>query len=181
MGNLFAKYRNARAYPPSLDSESDEDFRTKEPVVERKTRAEVLSEELRTAVKQKYDFSFAGMIFQAKVVDVYDGDTIRIAFHFRGKLTQWKGRMLGYDSPEMKPKMTVPDREQVKIAAVAARDALKSRIDGKIVRVGCGKFDKFGRIIISVIAIGLGEPQGTVNDWMIENNYGTPYSGGKNA
>jgi endonuclease YncB( thermonuclease family) len=178
MGNLLAKYRNARTYPPSLDSGSAEDFRTREPVVERKTRAEILSEELQSAVKQKYDFSFAGMMFQAKVVDVYDGDTIRIAFHFRGKLTQWKARMLGYDSPEMRPRMTVHDRDQVKNAAAAARDTLKGRIDGKIVSVGCGKFDKFGRILITVELPGL---HGTVNDWMVENNYGTPYIGDKNA
>ncbi len=58
--------------------------------------------ELRNSVRGK-NSNFAGKKFKCKVVNVYDGDTCTVVFRHRGKLEQHSVRMLGYDSPEMKP------------------------------------------------------------------------------
>ena len=42
--------------------------------------------------------------FRAKVVDVYDGDTVTIVIFNKCGFEKHKLRMYGYDSPEMKPK-----------------------------------------------------------------------------
>ena len=49
-------------------------------------------------------FTYAGLLTKAKVVDVYDGDTITIVFYHNGQPIKDSFRMLGYDSPEMKPR-----------------------------------------------------------------------------
>lgn len=133
---------------------------------------------LASVVRNKKDFSFDGQEFSAKVVDVYDGDTIRIVFNWRGEYVQWMARMVGYDSPEMRQPVAEPNRDRLKAAAVAARDALRAQILDKVVIVRCGKFEKYGRILVTVFApCGLGVTN--VNEWMLSRGYGRPYDGGK--
>ena len=49
--------------------------------------------------------------FRAKVVDVYDGDTITIVIFNKFSFEKHKLRMYGYDSPEMKPKLNKENRD----------------------------------------------------------------------
>lgn len=119
------------------------------------------------------DFSYDGHTCLAKVVDVYDGDTIRIAFIYNGIKIQYKSRMAGFDSPEMKPLLSKPNREIEKAAAIVARDALRGKILNQVVNVKCGKFDKYGRVLITVHLYGE-----NINQWMLANGYGVPYNGG---
>jgi endonuclease YncB( thermonuclease family) len=130
---------------------------------------------------QTADFSLEGQRFRAKVVSVYDGDTIRVKFRLGGKLYQMRARMAGYDSPEMKPLKTAPYRDEEKKAAVAARDALIDRIGGQMVHIHCGGFDKYGRLLITVYKpcgfLGLKDGF-NINEWMIVEKYGVPYDGG---
>lgn len=113
------------------------------------------------------DFSYAGLTFTAKVVDCYDGDTIRVVFFDRGARRQWKVRMLGYNSPEIKPPLSTPDRAAVVESAVRARDVLNEKIYGGIITLECHAFDKYGRILGRVIRHGE-----DVNEWMLANGYG---------
>lgn len=139
--------------------------------------------ELTAAVKGK-DSSFEGMRFRAKIVDVYDGDTIRCVFRWNGNLLQQKIRTIGYDSPEMKPLKSAPDRDAEKKAAHAARDALQQQIGGQTVFIRCGGFDKYGRLLATIFKPSgwLGREDGlNVNQWMIDNHYGVPYGGGTKA
>ena len=117
--------------------------------------------------------SLDGMIFDAKVVDVYDGDTITFTFMNKNEQVQYKGRMAHYDSPEMKPLKTTPDREKHVAAAYAARDALRGLILDKVVRVQAYKNEKYGRTLIDVFLGGV-----YINQWMVDNKYGVPYEGG---
>ena len=133
--------------------------------------------ELAAAVRTK-DFTLAGRHYTAKVVDIYDGDTIRVKFRLDGQLHQMVSRMDGYDSPEMKPSKASPHRDEEKKAAVAARDALRQLIGDKIVAIQCGGFDKYGRLLTTVFVRGGGGEMTNVNEWMVRNKYGVPYGGG---
>jgi endonuclease YncB( thermonuclease family) len=75
--------------------------------------------------------------------------------------------MSGYDSAELNS--TDPG---LKNAAHVAKDVLAEKINGKIVDVYCGKFDKYGRLLVVVYYGGQ-----NINDWMIEHGYGTVYDG----
>ena len=132
-------------------------------------------EERLSQVECGQDFSFAGQQFLAKIVDYYDGDTVRVAFEHGGRIVQYRARLAGYDSPEMKPPMGNPDRAAEKTAAVAARAALIGKVGGGLVHLECGEFDKYGRLLVTVRLHG-GE---VVNDWMVANGHGIPYDGGK--
>ena len=52
-----------------------------------------------------------GIKSKAKVVGVYDGDSITIVMKYNNKLDKFKIRMTGYDAPEMKPKKDSTDRD----------------------------------------------------------------------
>lgn len=123
------------------------------------------------------DFSLNGEEFTARVVDVYDGDTIRVVFFRHGELQQHKVRMEGYDSPEMKPRLNIEHRQEEIKAARAAKAALIGMIhkSTQLVKIKCGKSDKYGRLLGTIyLDNGI-----NVNAWMITHNYGKPYDGGK--
>jgi endonuclease YncB( thermonuclease family) len=136
--------------------------------------------ELEAGAKGK-DFTLEGRRFRAKVVEVYDGDTLRVKFRLHGKILQMKVRMAGYDSPEMKPLRSAPHREEEKKAAIAARDALFERIGDQMVYIHCGGFDKYGRLLATVRKpcgfLGLKDGF-DINKWMIAEKHGVPYDGG---
>ncbi len=113
-------------------------------------------------------FTLEGQEFDAKVVKIYDGDTIHVVFPFKGEVTRWKIRMEGYDSPEIKSK-----NPEEKIAANVAKEALINKIGNNRVKLVCGKFDKYGRLLGTIF---LGNDN--VNTWMISEGYGYPYDGG---
>lgn len=135
-------------------------------------------EKLAQAVCGK-DFTFAGQRFLAKIVDYYDGDTVRVAFSYGGQLIQYKARMAGYDSPEMKPLKSNPNREAEKAAAIAARAALIGKVGAALVYIECGEFDKYGRLLVTVHLRDGHDNGENVNAWMIAHGYGAPYDGGK--
>lgn len=150
-------------------------------------------------------FTFAGSVHTAKVVSCYDGDTFEAAMFIGDKLWKFDCRMNGYDSPEMKPLKTAPNRESEKAAALKAKTALLSFVcDGidlarsytnkeldeivkqnkKLIEIHCKQFDKYGRILVEIpISLPDTSPSPvttptTVNDWMVANKYGYAYTGG---
>tara|TARA_B100001248_G_scaffold249277_1_gene222348 strand:+ start:4011 stop:4451 length:441 start_codon:yes stop_codon:yes gene_type:complete len=123
---------------------------------------------LKTANNSIALFSLNNHKYKAKVVNVYDGDTIKVVILFHNKLTRFSLRMTGYDSPELRTK-----NQNEKAAAIKARDALSNKINNKIIDLHCGKFDKYGRLLGTVYLENL-----NINKWMIDNNYGYEYNGG---
>jgi endonuclease YncB( thermonuclease family) len=124
-------------------------------------------------------FNFNDKIIEAKVIKCYDGDTIHCAFFFDNKYQKFIVRMLGYDSPEMKPKKklyTEKERIAIKIKAVEARDRLSELIMDKTVILICKKFDKYGRIL-GDIKLFIDDDK-TINQIMIEEKHGYEYYGG---
>jgi len=121
-------------------------------------------------------FSFEGYKCKAKVVSVYDGDTFTACFKYRGKIIKYKFRTFGYDSPEMKPLKSKPNREEEKAKAIIARDKFKEiiKFDSKeLVELEMLGFDKYGRILVNVF-----KDHVNINEWMIINKYGYSYFGG---
>jgi endonuclease YncB( thermonuclease family) len=115
------------------------------------------------------NFSFNGIKKIAKVVDVYDGDSITVIFKFNGKYQKFKIRMDGYDTPELRSH-NVLEKEY----AVRAREALQKMVLDKLIKLECGKNDKYGRILGKVCTLdGI-----CVNDYMVQNKFGYSYTGG---
>lgn len=142
---------------------------------------------LRNATVGK-DFSYDGMVVNGRVVSVYDGDTLRIVFRYRGELQQHNCRMLGYDSPEMKPPSANKNRELEKDAALVAKATLEARTINQLIKVECHGFDKYGRILVVLytrrtgcLFFGCGHKGYNINQYMIENGFGVPYDGGTKA
>jgi len=128
-------------------------------------------------VKDTSFFSFDKHKCYAKVVDVYDGDTCTLLFLWKNNPIKIRCRMKGYDSPEMKPLLSVPNREIVKEKAHAAKDALMKYIDydnDSIVFAEFEKFDKYGRPLVTLF----NSNSVNVNEIMVMNNHGYKYDGG---
>ena len=118
-------------------------------------------------------FSLNGYSTQAKVVDVYDGDTCTIVFKWEGKYRKFKCRCYGYDSPEMKPRLNIENRDEIKENAVKAKERL-IELTTYIVRVECMDFDKYGRLLVKLYK----NNNSLINDIMINEGHGYVYHGG---
>ena len=110
-----------------------------------------------------------------KIVDVYDGDTVRGVFEHNGVYNKWTIRMYGYDSPEMRPSKKLENREEIKKKAKESRDFLKSLILDKTVGLECLDFDKYGRVLGNIY---IDELDDSINNHMIANGQGYAYFGG---
>jgi hypothetical protein len=82
------------------------------------------------------------------------------------------------------------DEESIKILSKFAKNLKETLrtlapIDGmgesirktsnELVIIECGDFDKYGRILVTIILRSTGE---NINQWMLDNNYGVVYNGG---
>lgn len=140
-------------------------------------------------------FSFEGQELKAKIVDVYDGDTCSIVIRLNNKLTKFKLRCYGYDSPEMKPPLNSKNREIQINKAIESRNYFISRTTNcpinlnehytktqlkdlllentKIVNIKSYGWDKYGRMLGEIYVNNV-----NINKEMITKNYGYPYDGG---
>jgi micrococcal nuclease len=106
---------------------------------------------------------------QAKCVSCYDGDTATFAMRlYEGSpIFKFSCRLLGYNSAEIRG--TSPE-ERTK--AAESKKALSDLILDKIVILNIKSMDKYGRPLITVTINGI-----NVNEWMIANGHGKPYTG----
>lgn len=96
------------------------------------------------------DFSFEGLECNVRVSSIYDGDTGRIVFMYKGDLIQYKFRLYGIDAPELKPRLDKENREIEKKNAIISRDYLKNMVMNKLLWCKFYKFDKYGRILVDL-------------------------------
>jgi micrococcal nuclease len=115
-------------------------------------------------------FSFEGEEIEAKVVSVYDGDTVKVVFPLSNKLYKWNCRLTGVDTPELRTRCKTEKKYGYEV-----RDYLRSKILNKVVKLKCGDFDKYGRLLTTIIC---DDDKCCVNDWLIENKYAFAYDGG---
>ena len=105
----------------------------------------------------------------AKITSVYDGDTFNALIMKHGRVLKFKFRTLGYDSAEMKPRLTMEGRNDHIYLAKLARDMFKqecgfddrapyviwnpfmcrNKVNGWV-WIQCYKNDKYGRPLVSV-------------------------------
>jgi micrococcal nuclease len=114
---------------------------------------------------------FVPPVTSGKVIKVYDGDTITIASKLPfidSPIYKFPVRLLGIDCPEIKG-----STETEKNLAKSARDALSTRINGKIVLLKNVSTEKYGRLLAEVYIDGE-----NMNQWMLDNNYAIKYDGG---
>lgn len=123
----------------------------------------------------------------AKVISVYDGDTITVSLIRNGCHVLQKVRLSGYDTPEMKPPLAQANRDNEIKMAKRAREDLISRIGadrdtgaGGYVWMVCDGREKYGRILGTIHRVTFwgGRETPSINEWMIKNSLATPYSGG---
>ena len=94
-------------------------------------------------------FSFEGRKCIGKVVDVYDGDTVKIVFPLSEKepdrLYKWNCRLINVDTPEIRTK-NLKEKEFGKLV----RNKLREKILEKLVYINCMDFDKYGRLLVEI-------------------------------
>lgn len=137
-------------------------------------------------------WSLQGRTLWARVVDMYDADTITLILPLQSGYFKFSGRVYGIDTSEMKSKITenkttankarnrmlqlcnVPNVSLEKIYSRKEVQALLSQ-DVYLVWVKCGDWDKYGRLLVQVYPSDI-EPKelGTV---LIEENLAYPYFG----
>ncbi|WP_336129627.1 thermonuclease family protein [Mesoflavibacter sp. CH_XMU1422-2] len=104
--------------------------------------------------------------YKAKIIDVYDGDTVTAMvdlgfLHFQ----EMKLRLYGIDTPEIRGE----EREQ----GIVVRDILREMILGKEVTIRSykDKQGKYGRYLANIIL----EDGLEVNQWLVDNGHAKEY------
>ena len=123
-------------------------------------------------------FSFIGQSFVGIPVNIYDGDTLSIIFVYNGIPVKYRCRALGYDSPEMKPLLSNPNRIKEKDLAHAAKERfieLLTKHPEKNIFIKCHEFDKYGRLLVE---IWNNVNKDSINNIMINEGHGKVYDGG---
>jgi len=139
--------------------------------------AELDVNELSTKTKQNTDYlTLEGQEFTAKVVYIYDGDTVHVVFKAFGEYYRWNSRIMGVDTPELRTK-----NEKEKKKGYEVRDELRNHFQDKIVKIKCSEFDKYGRLLIDIyVPDDVPNPHNNVllSEWLIGNQYAYAYDGG---
>jgi len=115
--------------------------------------------------------------FKCKVVDVYDGDTVTIVLLNKFGFEKHKLRMYGYDSPEIKPRLNISNREDEIKKAKAAKQYISDLILDKIVEFESMGYDKYGRLLGKLYLLNYCSKV-ELNQIMIDKGHGYPYFGG---
>ena len=130
---------------------------------------EISIDDLSTMDNKVKAFTLDGMVFQAKVVDVHDGDTIKAVFKIFDKYYKWNCRIAHVDTPEIRT-----DDVEEKERAIFVRDKVRELIMDKIVTLHCLTFDKYGRLLAEIVVPGTNT---RLHEWLISNKYANPYEG----
>lgn len=113
---------------------------------------------------------FLPELMYAKVIKVYDGDTITVASKSPAtgdEIYRYPVRLRGIDAPEIRSKYS----KEMELAHMS-KQALHELVYEKIVRLDNVKTEKYGRLLADVFLDDL-----HINKWLLENNYAIPYNG----
>ena len=133
---------------------------------------------LKSKTKENTEYmSMENNTYQAKIVYIYDGDTMHVVFKEFGKYFRWNCRISGVDTPELRTK-NLREKEM----GYKVRDELRKLFMDKIVKIKCGEFDKYGRLLIDVYVPddirSENKTEQMLSEWLIENKYAYAYDGG---
>lgn len=125
-----------------------------------------------------YPISNSNEFVPIKCLSVYDGDTIKTAFHLynieNNAIVIFPCRLFGIDTPEIKSKSSVE-----KIKAIKARDFLRELLLNKCVwaKFHTDEKEKYGRLMVDIY-LNLQDTV-SVNQMMINEGLAYAYFGGK--
>ena len=135
------------------------------------TKDILLQQELERSDKKIEYFSFNNYESLAKIVHVYDGDTVHLVLPLPEtyKLVKIKARLYGIDTPEMRI-------QEQKESALKAKERLKDMLQktNYIVNIKCGEFDKYGRVLAILYSTEFSK---SLNDILIEEGHAYAYFG----
>ena len=119
-------------------------------------------------------FTLEGHESLAKIVKVYDADTVHALIEVLGTVYKWKCRIMHVDTPELRSR-----DENEKKHAYTAKEALSNLILNKIVKVKCFKFDMYGRVLIELTLMSDNETNEdiVIHEWLLQNGYANAYEG----
>jgi micrococcal nuclease len=126
------------------------------------------STDLQSQTDKTPPFTLNGYKTEAKVVSVYDGDTVHVVFYYFDRFYNWTSRIAHVDTPELRTKNLEEKKKGYEV-----RDKLRELILDKIVQLTCHEFDKYGRLLIDIEIEGV-----KVDEWLISNGYAKKYEGG---
>lgn len=116
------------------------------------------------------EFSMKGRRIKAKVIEVYDGDTVTLAFKFDSSFYRKRCRVKGVDCPEIRSKS-----EDEKNRAIQAKLFVRDLVLNKVVfAVFDSKEDKYGRLLADILVNDM-----KLSEIIIEKGHGYSYDGGK--
>jgi len=120
----------------------------------------------RSTVENTQKFTFKNLNCKAKVLSVYDGDTVQLAIPFKGtffeNIFNVKCRLVEINAPEMKG----IEKER----GIKSRDYLSNLILNKIVTVECGAYEKYGRLLVTIYHNGI-----NINKDLVKNGFAKNY------
>lgn len=132
-------------------------------------------------------FSLSGLKTHARVVSIYDADTITVVMLFAGKFTKFNLRLYGIDTPEMKSKdITVRDKANKardRVVQLITNTTLPTKKDVQaylaanivLVYIECFDQDKWGRTLAQAY-IKQGDAK-SISDILLEEKLAYPYFG----
>lgn len=88
-------------------------------------------------------------------------------------LNKIRVRLYGIDTPELRPKKTLPNRDEHIAKAKEARDFLSGLVLNKIIRIEFLSNDKYGRPLVKIYNNNI-----CFNDLITEKGYAKKYDGG---
>lgn len=133
-------------------------------------------------------FTFKGKKYNCKVLDIYDGDTITVAYYLEGfNYVKSNIRLMGIDTPELKGEqrnMGINARNyliklltNVNIDKEYTRKEIRQLINNSnenIINVLFLDFDKYGRPLATLYKNG-----NNINGILVKEGYAKQYNGGK--
>jgi len=125
----------------------------------------------RATLENTVQFSMMGHSGLVKVIDVYDGDTVTIAFRFGNQICQQKCRIDGLDCAEIRTK-----NEDEKKFGYLAKAYLTPLLFNKLVYARVDSADKFGRLLAK-LWFSPKEDGERVDSHMIRKGFGYEYHG----
>ena len=130
---------------------------------------------LKEATENIEEFSLKGLHTICKVVDVYDGDTMKIVFYYKDELFKWTIRLYGINTPELRPSLKIQNREEIIQRAKEARDFVIAKCEEveNMVYFQCIGTGKYGRLLGNIYLDK--DYTVSINSLLLKNNYAIEY------
>ena len=110
----------------------------------------------------------------ARIEEIYDGDTVKIIILFGDVPVRFSLRILGIDTPEIKQgEGRLPEERQ---ASIKVRDYMRSLFPNNIAKICIRDWDKYGGRVLGDLYLQSGE---NVSDILIHGGWARPYHGEK--